>query len=57
MTDAEQTEEKTPPILSELTFRVKGAYIEIKAIGKRLDSAMCDDIIKMVEAQKDALTD
>lgn len=48
---------EAPPILSEVRFRARGAYVEIKAIGEPMDTDMCDDIIKMLEAQKVVLTE
>lgn len=38
-------------------FQVKGANVKISVIGKPLNAAMCDDIIMMMTAQREALAD
>jgi hypothetical protein len=48
-------ETKTPPILSEIKFQVKGAYVNVQVVGERIDSRMCEDMIAMIRAQKATL--
>ena len=48
-------DEKKQPVITQLKFRCRDGYFELTHVGQAFTPLVCEDIIKMVQAQSDAL--
>lgn len=46
----------TRPVLTDLKFQISGATVHLAIVGKKFDRRACEDIIAMLQAQRDALS-